>query len=62
MKDIYWEVQFKHRDRSAGKDQTFVVYHNASDELGVLQVAMNLAKEQGFKPNGEYRVYVYKRY
>jgi len=59
-REVYWQVQFKHRDRASGKDRAARIFWDEHDELGVLEQAIHQARQQGFSPHGEYRVYVYK--
>lgn len=60
MAKVHWQVQFKHRKRENGKDHGLFIFWDENDELGVLERAITLAREHGFSPRGEYRVYVYK--
>lgn len=59
MEEIYWDVQFKHRDRKAGKDRAYTVAGAPDDAIGVLAKALEKATSDGLSMNGEFRVYVY---
>jgi len=61
MDNVYWEVQFKHRDRKAGKDRVYILAGARDDSMGVLTNAVEKAQEDGLKMNGDFRVYVYVR-
>lgn len=59
MDEIYWDVQFKHRDRKAGKDRAYTIAGTRDDSIGVLTRALEKALNDGLSMNGEFRVYVY---
>ena len=59
--NIYWNVQFKHREKGKGKDIGYMLFLPATDRLLVLEKACQKAREDGYNLNGEYRVYIYEK-
>lgn len=58
---VYWDIQFKHRDRKAGKDVAFMIAGQENEGFKALQIATEKAADAGLVMNGDFRIYVYAR-